>query len=315
MGERKTKESIESKQLDFKCAGGAIVPLEHSYEYLNAHTKAYVLECHHQLVGSRCSPRGCSSKLNMHTFCFLGFLGSADDSVTIFLNNFAHRSWTADYFICSVLDTTIFKGGVVLTAYWWAWFRAPENSTEPGSRNPRDILLYTLLMCVPAVLFARLMALFLPFRARPLHNPVLHLKIAYTLNPALLESWSSFPSDHAVLFFALATGLYLAWRRMGWLMYFYTTAFIALPRVYLGYHYPSDVLAGALLGIVAVSTVQFAALRRVINWPAQRLMEYSPGLFYAGLIQLSIQTALLYDPLRILAGSAHSIFLVLVRRL
>ena len=265
--------------------------------------------------GVAASPRGCSSKLNMHTFHFLGFLGSVDDSVTIFLNNFARRSWTADYLICSVLDTTIFKGGVVLSAYWWAWFRAPENSTEPGSRNPRDILLYTLLMCIPAVLLARLMALFLPFRARPLHNPALHLKIAYTLNPNLLESWSSFPSDHSVLFFALATGLFLAWRRMGWFMYLYTIVFIAFPRVYLGYHYPSDVLAGALLGVAAVSTVRIAALRRVINWPAQRLMEYSPGLFYAGLFQLSFQTALLYDPLRSLASAAHSISIILLRRL
>ncbi len=151
------------------------------------------------------------------------------------------------------------------------------------------------------MLIARLMALLLPFRLRPIDNPELHLKLAFVLNPATFKSWSSFPSDHAALFFALATGIYLVSRRMGWLVYLYTAVVIALPRVYLGIHYPSDILAGALLGVVAASTVRVVALCRLVNWPAKRLLEYSPGLYYAGLFQLSYQTMELYDPLRHIA--------------
>ncbi len=251
----------------------------------------------------------------MYIFSPLDFVSSVDDRVVTYLNSFAHRSWTADYLIRSVSEATLFKGGVVITAYWWAWFRAPENCAEPGSRNPRETLLYTLLICVPALLIARLMALFLPFRVRPIYNPALHLKVAFTLAPNTLESWSSFPSDHAVLFFALATGFYLVSRRMGGLMYIYTAVWIALPRLYLGIHYPSDLVTGAFLGVAFASTVRIVALRRMITWPAQRLLEYSPGLFYTCLLQLSLQTALLYDPLRHLARSSLTAFRIFAGRL
>jgi len=234
----------------------------------------------------------------MHLFSPVDFMSSVDHGVVTYLNSFAHQSYWADYFVVKLESANWLKGGVLMTAYWWLWFRAPEDRAEPENRNPRDNLLYALLICVPVVLISRLMALLLPFRLRPIDNPQLHLKLAFVQNPAVLRSWSSFPSDHAALFFALATGVYLTSRRLGWLMYLYTAVVIALPRVYLGIHYPSDILAGALLGVVAGSTVRIVALRRVINWPAQRLLECSPGLFYASLFQLSYQTIELYDPLR-----------------
>jgi membrane-associated phospholipid phosphatase len=232
----------------------------------------------------------------------LNLLFSVDDSVVTYVNSFAHRDWNADYLICAVANGSIFKGGLVMTVYWWAWFRTPENRDEAESRNARDILLYTLLICVPAVLCARLMASLLPFRARPIHNPELHLKVAFTLGEEIRGwSWSSFPSDHAVLFCGLATGFYLVSRRMGCLMYLYTAVFILLPRIYLGYHYPTDILAGALLGVGMVCTFRSVTLRQMINRPAQRLQAWSPGLFYAGLIHLSYQTSILYEPMRHMA--------------
>jgi undecaprenyl-diphosphatase len=243
------------------------------------------------------------------------FLSSVDDAVVTYLNSFAQRSWTADYLICAAVGSNLFKGVVVLTAFWWAWFRAPENRAEQEIRPPRDILLYTILMCVPAVLIARLMALYLPFRARPIHNPALHLKLAFTLSPDTFHTWSSFPCDHAVLFFALATGFFLISRRLGWLTFLFAAVCIMLPRVYVGIHYPSDVLAGALLGVAVASTARIVNLRRVVNWPAQHLLAYSPGLFYASLFLLSYLTAVLYEPLREMASSAPVVLHNLASRL
>lgn len=73
---------------------------------------------------------------------------------------------------------------------------------------------------------------------------------------ALIESGWSFPSGHATNAFALATfvGLILGRHLTGWtrsltiVSIFALACAIAFARAYLGVHYLSDVIAGALLG-------------------------------------------------------------------
>lgn len=80
------------------------------------------------------------------------------------------------------------------------------------------------------------------FRPRP---------FAVLANVRLLISKSaldkSFPSDHASIAFAAATAIYLVDRRWGAPL-LAIAALIALGRVFVGVHYPSDVVVGALLG-------------------------------------------------------------------
>lgn len=62
-----------------------------------------------------------------------------------------------------------------------------------------------------------------------------------------VPSFPSFPSGHAAGAFAVATWVAL-WRRRWALPALSGAALIALSRVYLGVHYPSDGLGGAILG-------------------------------------------------------------------
>lgn len=57
----------------------------------------------------------------------------------------------------------------------------------------------------------------------------------------------SFPSDHAALAFAIAVAVFLAHRRWG-IIFLIAAMFVALGRVFVGVHYPSDVLMGAVIG-------------------------------------------------------------------
>ncbi|GIK43638.1 MAG: hypothetical protein BroJett011_74710 [Chloroflexota bacterium] len=62
-------------------------------------------------------------------------------------------------------------------------------------------------------------------------------------------NFPSYPSGHAAVAFAVALVLALFWRRWrGWGLNLAGAGLIALSRVYLGYHYPSDIFAGAVLG-------------------------------------------------------------------
>jgi undecaprenyl-diphosphatase len=72
---------------------------------------------------------------------------------------------------------------------------------------------------------------------------------------------AAFPSGHATLAFAMAACLHRCYPRQAWLFYMVATL-IAIQRVSRGAHYPSDVVAGAGLGLVSAWIVLEVATRK-----------------------------------------------------
>jgi undecaprenyl-diphosphatase len=66
----------------------------------------------------------------------------------------------------------------------------------------------------------------------------------------------SFPSSHAVNNFAAATILSYYYRRYVWGFVLFA-AVIAFSRMYVGVHYPSDVLGGAIIGTAVSSLILY----------------------------------------------------------
>jgi undecaprenyl-diphosphatase len=80
-------------------------------------------------------------------------------------------------------------------------------------------------------------------RPRPFvaHAATIHPFLAHAADP-------SFPSEHAAAAFAIATAVTCRARDWGTFL-LVLAAVLAIGRVFLGLHYPSDVLAGAAVGI------------------------------------------------------------------
>ena len=67
--------------------------------------------------------------------------------------------------------------------------------------------------------------------------------------------WQSFPSGHATTSFALAAVIAFLWPRAFWFA-MAVAALIAISRIVLGEHYPTDITAGAVLGVTGAYAVR-----------------------------------------------------------
>jgi undecaprenyl-diphosphatase len=141
-------------------------------------------------------------------------------------------------------------------------------------------------------------------RLRPMHDPRFHFNIPEEIEPEdTLVGWSSFPSDHAIVICAFATAvLFWSWR-LGLLAWIWALIVVVWPRVYLGLHYPTDMLAGVVIGTaVMVAALRAPMPRPLLDLPG-RLEARHPSLFYALAFLATYQLGTNFDDLRAL-GSA-----------
>jgi undecaprenyl-diphosphatase len=198
-----------------------------------------------------------------------------DTAVLHFLNRFSQRFWAMDNVVVWMSEDSVARGGLITGMLWWAWFRKSENK-----ERDREIVTSGILVSVIALVLARILAVSLPFRNRPFTIPELHIVAPETARYFDLVNWSSFPSDHAVLYFSLATCIFFVSRKVGVVAFLHAFFIASLPRVYIGLHYPTDVIAGALLGIGIATVCLRTRLAPAIARPPLAVLKQAPGAFY-----------------------------------
>jgi membrane-associated phospholipid phosphatase len=93
------------------------------------------------------------------------------------------------------------------------------------------------------------------------------------------EAHASFPSAHAITAFALAFAVSAVWPRMRGAMIAYALV-IAFTRLVLLAHHPSDVVAGALIGVVGAMGVRYWFAARGLGFAIRRdggISALTPG--------------------------------------
>lgn len=213
-----------------------------------------------------------------------------DRALFLWINGFAGDSRMADMIVRAVAENDLFKGVFVFILFWGLWFAC--------GRRGQSRLVALLFVALAAIFVGRVLAMALPFRLRPLHTPGLDLDMPIEMRATMLEEWSSFPSDHAVLFFALATGLFLVNRLVGTVALLHAALVVCLPRIYLGLHYPLDILAGALIGIALGALLVNRLGDLLMDRDTLGLAGRHPSIFYAAMFLVTFQSASMFESLR-----------------
>jgi len=211
-----------------------------------------------------------------------------DLAVMSWVNQFAHKSVRFDHLVVVVSRSDLLKAGLLVAFVWWIWF---ENK---DAQRKRETLLAGMVAIVPALLIAKVLAAMVS-RARPLLEPRLQFQLPYGMHAAEWQQQSSFPSDHAVLLLALATAIFCASRKAGWIAITYATVVGCLPRLYLGEHYATDIIAGAVIGIGCVWLANLPRIRRPLTGRALRWIASRPSQFYCCAFLVSYEIAELFS--------------------
>jgi undecaprenyl-diphosphatase len=168
-----------------------------------------------------------------------------DRALALTANQFAGRSVVLDKLVNDFIGTALPNGGIFVAALCWIWFETDENGVHTHRRN-----VVTALLAVMVVAGASwLLKAFLPFRARPLNDPDLGLRVPFGIDPTSLNDLSAFPSGHTAFFFALSVPLWMRSRWLGAAATVWTLLMICFPLLYQGDHWPSDIVAGAVVGV------------------------------------------------------------------
>ena len=230
-------------------------------------------------------------------------MNAFDQLIVEFVLKHLSRSYYVFYIVEFFSDDNLMKGGVFAVLVWYLWFRR-----RPNQEQNRVQLIATLISVFFVMVVTLSLAGLAPFRKRPFLDPHFYFSSFIPANESL-TTMSSFPSDHAALFISLATGLLFVSRKIGLLSLLYTFIFILVPRVYLGYHYPTDIIIGALLGasITAFFNYSSAIKNNISKW----IIPFSkdrPALFYSLLFFVTYQVADLFWGSREIITYIHKLY-------
>lgn len=175
---------------------------------------------------------------------------SFDLRLLFYLNQLAASSPAATIAFLRMADNSILRGFPAFFSLVALWF-----STECNKRRAR--ILAGLFVASLAVVLSVWTQHHLATHIRPYADPALHLTAVDEQPIDAIPSTTrkiiySFPSDTATFYFALAAIIFVESRTAGSIAFVWTFVTVGVARVAVGWHYPSDIAGGIILGCLSV---------------------------------------------------------------
>ncbi|EDM45237.1 putative membrane-associated phospholipid phosphatase [unidentified eubacterium SCB49] len=173
-----------------------------------------------------------------------------DWELLVWLNSIGIEDWDSFWLIVTKIETWIplFVFFFILIFYYYKFKKG-------------IVVLFSLFATAGITIFITEFTKEYVARLRPNNVEALGDLIRVLLQP---ENYSFF-SGHASSSFAITTFVVLSLRKYNryvYLFYLWPLLFI-MSRIYVGVHYPSDILVGAIVGMLIGSSIYFVAKKRL----------------------------------------------------
>ncbi|HDX9587988.1 TPA: undecaprenyl-diphosphatase [Bacillus pseudomycoides] len=161
---------------------------------------------------------------------------------TIFhwINNWAGSSALLDKGMIFITSSAPYVAIILMLSLWFS-----NGQKETAMRKQYTVLYTAISVCTALLVNVLIHALY--YHPRPFVTYHVHKLVPHAVD-------SSFVSDHAVLVFSIAFTMILrgeAWKNIA----LFWAILVGISRIYVGVHYPADIIGGAVLSFITSALV------------------------------------------------------------
>lgn len=178
-----------------------------------------------------------------------------DENIFLWINGLAGRLPALDWLLKGIAnDYLIIVGSCLVLLVLWVW----GSDVYQRDKNQKAVIGASMGLGLAQGFVSTLNA----FYYRP--RPFIELPPPQTNLLFYQPSDSSFPSNSVAIVFAIAFAIFLANRKVGGFL-LVLACLHAFSRVYVGVHYPFDVVVGAVGGII-IALLATRAIKALEKW-------------------------------------------------